>query len=168
MPTICWVRARRLLPAEHIGRLAVDAKFRGQGFGRLLLWDATVCALRAEQANFTLLVDAKDDAAVEFYRHYGFVSFATAPAGAVPAAGNGRQNPRSERTVTKLTTYPLRLPRPIKAEVERRAKQDGTSINQFVATAVAEKLAAMSTGEFFCRASRAGQCYRIRPAHVAE
>jgi ribosomal protein S18 acetylase RimI-like enzyme len=76
--------ARRLpryptLPAVRIGRLAVDAKFRGQGFGRLLLWDATLRALRAEQANFTLLVDAKDDAAVAFYRHHGFVSFATAP-----------------------------------------------------------------------------------------
>jgi hypothetical protein len=47
------------------------------------------------------------------------------------------------------TTYPLRLPRSVKAEVERRAKRDGISINQFVATAVAEKLAAMSTGEFF-------------------
>ena len=47
------------------------------------------------------------------------------------------------------STYPLRLPRSIKAEVERRAKQDGVSVNQFVATAVAEKLAAMSTAEFF-------------------
>jgi hypothetical protein len=47
------------------------------------------------------------------------------------------------------STYPLRLPRSVKAEVERRAKQDGVSINQFVATAVAEKLAAMSTAEFF-------------------
>lgn len=47
------------------------------------------------------------------------------------------------------TTYPLRLPRSIKAEVERRAKQEGISINQFVATAVAEKLAAMNTASFF-------------------
>jgi hypothetical protein len=47
------------------------------------------------------------------------------------------------------STYPLRLPRSVKAEVERRAKDDGTSINQFVATAVAEKLAAMNTAEFF-------------------
>ena len=46
-------------------------------------------------------------------------------------------------------TYPLRLPRSIKAEVERRAKEDGISINQFVATAVAEKLAVMNTTEFF-------------------
>jgi HicB family len=47
------------------------------------------------------------------------------------------------------STYPLRLPRSVKAEVERRAKLDGISINQFVATAVAEKLAAMNTAEFF-------------------
>jgi post-segregation antitoxin (ccd killing protein) len=47
------------------------------------------------------------------------------------------------------TTYPLRLPRSVKAEVEQRAKQDGISVNQFVATAVAEKLAAMNTAEFF-------------------
>ena len=39
------------------------------------------------------------------------------------------------------STYPLRLPRSVKA--------DGISINQFVATAVAEKLAAMSTAAFF-------------------
>jgi hypothetical protein len=45
--------------------------------------------------------------------------------------------------------YPLRLPRSVKAEVERRAKADGISVNQFVATAVAEKLAAMGTAEFF-------------------
>ena len=49
----------------------------------------------------------------------------------------------------KHSTYPLRLPHSIKAEVERLAKQDGISINQFIATAVAEKLSAMRTAEFF-------------------
>ncbi len=47
------------------------------------------------------------------------------------------------------STYPLRLPRSLKQAVERRAEEDGTSVNQFVATAVAEKLAAMNTAEFF-------------------
>ncbi len=47
------------------------------------------------------------------------------------------------------STYPLRLPNSIKAEVVRLAKAEGTSINQFVATAVAEKLAAMNTATFF-------------------
>jgi hypothetical protein len=51
--------------------------------------------------------------------------------------------------VKNQSTYPLRLPRSIKAEVERLAKQDGISINQFIATAVAEKLSAMRTAEFF-------------------
>ena len=46
-------------------------------------------------------------------------------------------------------TYPLRLPQSVKAEVERRARADGISVNQFVATAVAEKLAAMDTAAFF-------------------
>ena len=46
-------------------------------------------------------------------------------------------------------TYPLRLPHSVKAEVERRANEDGISINQSVATAVAEKLAAMNTAAFF-------------------
>ena len=32
------------------------------------------------------------------------------------------------------STYPLRLPRSVKAEVERRARRaDGASVNQFVA-----------------------------------
>jgi hypothetical protein len=49
----------------------------------------------------------------------------------------------------KTSTYPLRLPASLKAAVERVSKEDGTSINQFVVTAVAEKLAAMKTAEFF-------------------
>jgi hypothetical protein len=47
------------------------------------------------------------------------------------------------------STYPLRLPTSVKAEVVRRAKADGTSFNQFVATAVAEKVAPMNTAAFF-------------------
>jgi len=50
---------------------------------------------------------------------------------------------------TVQSTYPLRLPRSVKVEVERRARDEGISVNQFVATAVAEKLAAMNTVEFF-------------------
>ena len=46
-------------------------------------------------------------------------------------------------------TYPLRLPRSLKKAVERQSREDRTSINQFVATAVAEKLAALQTAEFF-------------------
>lgn len=58
--------------------------------------------------------------------------------------------------MTTLTTYPLRLPKSIKAAAEKLSKADGTSLNQFVATAVAEKIAVMETAAFFdARANRA-------------
>jgi hypothetical protein len=58
--------------------------------------------------------------------------------------------------MSTLTTYPLRLPRSIKAAAERLSKADGTSLNQFVATAVAEKIAVMETTAYFeVRAERA-------------
>ena len=46
-------------------------------------------------------------------------------------------------------TYPLRLPRSLKEAVERLSREDQTSINQFVATAVAEKVSALQTARFF-------------------
>ena len=46
-------------------------------------------------------------------------------------------------------TYPLRLPRSLKAAVARLSREDRTSINQFVATAVAEKVSALETARFF-------------------
>lgn len=49
----------------------------------------------------------------------------------------------------QIATYPLRLPASLKAAVAEASRRDGTSINQFVTTAVAEKLSAMRTAEFF-------------------
>jgi hypothetical protein len=43
----------------------------------------------------------------------------------------------------------LRLPRSIKGHVERLAAREGISMNQFIATAVAEKLSVLETAEFF-------------------
>jgi len=51
--------------------------------------------------------------------------------------------------MSDTSTYPLRLPKSIKAAAEKLAKDEGISMNQFVATAVAEKLAAMQTASFF-------------------
>lgn len=53
--------------------------------------------------------------------------------------------------IMKNTTanYALRLPRSLKTEVEHLAAQDGISVNQFIATAVAEKISAMKTAQFF-------------------
>ena len=51
--------------------------------------------------------------------------------------------------MSKISTYPLRLPRSVKAAVEKLAKEDCVSLNQFVATAVAEKLTAINTANCF-------------------
>ena len=51
--------------------------------------------------------------------------------------------------MSKISTYPLRLPRSVKAAVEKLAKEDAVSLNQFVATAVAEKLTAINTANCF-------------------
>ena len=50
---------------------------------------------------------------------------------------------------TRTSTYPLRLPASIKTEAEKLAASEGTSLNQFVATAVAEKVAALRTASYF-------------------
>ncbi len=51
--------------------------------------------------------------------------------------------------MSEAKTYPLRLPRSLKVAVARLSRQDGMSINQFVATAVAEKVTALQTARFF-------------------
>lgn len=52
-------------------------------------------------------------------------------------------------------TYPLKLPLSIKKAAQRLAKEDGVSLNQWIAAAVAEKVGVVETAaEFFKR--RAG------------
>ncbi|MFL5088542.1 MAG: GNAT family N-acetyltransferase [Xanthobacteraceae bacterium] len=66
-----------VLPATLIGRLAVDSSYRGRQLGIALVADAIRRSARAEPAVFTLLVDAKDDAAAAFYHKLGFVPLAS-------------------------------------------------------------------------------------------
>ena len=65
-------------PAILIGRLAVDRRYRGQGFGRQLLVDALLrsLALSEQIGAMAVVVDAKDDAARSFYEQHGFMRFA--------------------------------------------------------------------------------------------
>jgi ribosomal protein S18 acetylase RimI-like enzyme len=67
------------LPAVRIGRLAVDQRFHGRKLGAALLADAADRALGASAASFTLLVDAKNDEAVAFYEHHGFLRLVSRP-----------------------------------------------------------------------------------------
>lgn len=50
---------------------------------------------------------------------------------------------------TRVSTFPLRLPISLKAALEKISQRDGTSMNQFLVIAAAEKIAAMETESFF-------------------
>ncbi|MDZ4124699.1 MAG: pilus assembly protein HicB, partial [Hydrogenophaga sp.] len=47
------------------------------------------------------------------------------------------------------SNYALRLPASLKAGAEKVAREDGTTLNQFIVSAVAEKLSALKTAEYF-------------------
>ena len=52
---------------------------------------------------------------------------------------------------TRVATFPLRLPVSLKAALEEISERDGTSMNQFLVVAAAEKIAAMETERFFAK-----------------
>jgi GNAT superfamily N-acetyltransferase len=62
------------LPCFRLRRLACRADRRGEGLGKLLIGCAVDRCLQARKqvAAFALIVDAKNDEAKAFYRHYGF------------------------------------------------------------------------------------------------
>lgn len=64
-----------LVPATLLGRLAVDRRHQGRGYGRYLLADALFRSLRSEIASFAVVVDAKDEDARRFYQREGFLRF---------------------------------------------------------------------------------------------
>ncbi len=67
------------VPTVRMGRLAVDAVFKGMGLGSALLADALARAVRSEIAAYALMVDAKEEAAAAFYRHHGFIALPDSP-----------------------------------------------------------------------------------------
>ncbi len=64
-----------LIPATLLGRLAVDRRQQGRGYGRYLLADALLRSLSSEIASFAVIVDAKDENARRFYEREGFLPF---------------------------------------------------------------------------------------------
>lgn len=54
------------------------------------------------------------------------------------------------------SNYALRLPVSLKAGAEQVAREDGTTLNQFIVSAVAEKLAAMKTADYFTQRAQRG------------
>jgi len=82
------------------------------------------------------------------------VTFNVRDYGEVPSHfGRGTSTPANsdweDQAMKETRTYPLRLPRSLREAVEQLSREDQTSINQFVVTAVAEKVSALRTARFF-------------------
>jgi hypothetical protein len=54
------------------------------------------------------------------------------------------------------SNYALRLPISLKAGAERVAREDGSTLNQFIVSAVAEKLSALKTADYFAERAQRG------------
>jgi GNAT superfamily N-acetyltransferase len=63
-----------VIPATLVGRLAVARSYQGNGLGRALVADALLRTDSFGIGAFALVVDAKDERAVAFYRANGFSS----------------------------------------------------------------------------------------------
>lgn len=70
-----------IVPATLLGRLAVDKNYRGKGLGELLLMDALHRALEQadEIGSAAVVVEAKDEEAIRFYKGYEFLPYADRP-----------------------------------------------------------------------------------------
>ena len=55
-----------------------------------------------------------------------------------------------------MSTLSLRLPDSLHKQIKKLAKRDGISINQLVASAAAEKVAALLTEEYLAERARRG------------
>lgn len=55
------------------------------------------------------------------------------------------------------SNYALRLPASLKKSAESVAREDGSTLNQFIVSAVAEKVAALKTAEYFFERSARGK-----------
>lgn len=70
-----------IVPVTLLGRLALDQRYKGQGLGEFLLIDALKRALKqsSQIAAAAVVVDAMDENAAGFYRHFEFMDFPDKP-----------------------------------------------------------------------------------------
>jgi hypothetical protein len=68
--------------------------------------------------------------------------------------------------LTKVA-YPLKLPSSIKRAAERLAKEDGVSLNQWIAAAVAEKVGVMESARDFLAGRAEGGSAAALKAYLA-
>ena len=69
------------IPCFRMGRLACRSDHQGRGLGQLLMGCAVERCLKARSlvGAYALLVDAKDENAKAFYRHYGLTACVDSP-----------------------------------------------------------------------------------------
>jgi hypothetical protein len=76
------------------------------------------------------------------------------------SAGDSFRSTSCASTVAQTSVcalpYPLKLPNSVKKAAQRLAKEDGVSLNQWIAAAVAEKVGVMETATDFIK-KRAGK-----------
>jgi hypothetical protein len=63
-----------------------------------------------------------------------------------------------------MSTISLRLPESLHNQIRKLAAEDGISINQFISTAAAEKLAALMTVEYLEERARRGSRKKFEAA----
>ncbi len=63
-----------------------------------------------------------------------------------------------------MSTISLRLPDSLHERVRKLAKEENISINQFVATALAEKMSALLTEEYLAERARRGSKKKFKSA----
>ena len=65
------------VPATLLGRLAIDRRYQGRGYGEVLIIDTLRRALQAttEVASYAVVVDAINERARSFYAQYEFHAF---------------------------------------------------------------------------------------------
>ena len=63
-----------------------------------------------------------------------------------------------------MSTISLRLPDSLHESVRNLAKEDNISINQFVATAIAEKMSALTTGKYLSERAEKGSKKKFKTA----
>lgn len=70
-----------VVPVTLLGRLAIDQRYKGQRLGEFLLIDALKRALKqsSQIAAAAVVVDAIDEKAASFYRHFEFMDFPDKP-----------------------------------------------------------------------------------------
>jgi predicted GNAT family N-acyltransferase len=69
--------ARMPIPSWLLGKLAVDKKYHGKGYGKIVLCDALnhILKLRNDVGGYCVIVDARDTDVKNFYIKYGFTPF---------------------------------------------------------------------------------------------